>query len=247
MELSRGDQEQKEEWAMIRSGLDDLEKRAKLLPKLKEKGFEEEALLLCCCYIESMGNLYYREKWNQNNFCRVIRNFGGEDILQQIHPEQLWSGLKSAQSENVQQIAQKIGGTLKKAENKLYTETEILGLVAGMLNEKETKKLSDNLWRGTLSAFVYIHLSNPAVHEFGGATSSLFKGTTFKNEPVPILDFSLIFKAMLNILKNMVEISTKTATYFGQDFDSLLRGFLAIHKEWERIGNSKQSNEKEVV
>lgn len=86
-----------------------------------------------------------------------------------------------------------------------------------------------------LAALAYMHLRSPAVHELGGAKSFSFEGTTFKREPAPILDFSLLYRGMLNILKNMREISAKTGTYFGQDFDSLLHDFLAIHKEWEEL------------
>jgi hypothetical protein len=55
MKSLSGEEVQKEEWAMIQAGFNDLEKRVKLLPELKKMGFEEEALLLCCCYIEAMG------------------------------------------------------------------------------------------------------------------------------------------------------------------------------------------------
>ena len=233
MKSLSGGQDQKEEWAMIEADFNALEKRANSLLKLKKLGCEEEALLLCCCYIEAMGNLYFRGGGRQLNFYRILKNFGGEEVLMYIHPKQLWIGLRSAK--NLREIGQKIGVTLKKAEKKLYTEEEALALVAHLLNKEEMTKLRDNLWRGTLAALAYKEFRNPAVHELGGAKSFSFDGTTFKGEPAPVLDFSLLYKGMLNILRKMREISTKTRTYFGQDFDSLLQGFLAIHKEWEEL------------
>lgn len=242
MKSQSGDQNQGEEWAMIEASFGDLEKRANLLSKLKEMGFEEEALLLCCCYIEAMGNLYFRGGGGQLNFYRILKNFGEEEMPMHIHPKQLWVGLRSAK--NLREISQKIGVTLKKAEKKLYTEEEALALVAHLLNKEEITKLRDNLWRGTLAALAYKEFRNPAVHELGGAKSFSFDGTTFKREPAPILDFSLLYKGMLNILRNMKEISTQERTYFGQDFDSLLDSYLANNREWEKLEREK---EKEVT
>ena len=61
MKSLSGGQDQKEEWAMIEAGFNDFEKRVNLLLELNKKGYEDEALLLCCCYIEATGNLYFRD------------------------------------------------------------------------------------------------------------------------------------------------------------------------------------------
>jgi hypothetical protein len=233
------EENQKEEWAIIQAGFNDLEKRTKLLPKLKKIGFEEEALLLCCCYIEAMGNLYFRKEGNQHNFYYILKKFGGEEPLIYIHPKQLWIGLIS--TKNLRGIGEKIGITLKGAKKKLYTEEQALTLVANLLNKKEMTKLRSNLWRGTLAVLAYEWFRNPAVHELGGAKSFSFEGTTFKGKPAPVLDFSLLYRGMLNILRNMSEISAKTKTYFGQDFDSILNEYLAIHREWEKLGSDKEA------
>ena len=230
-----GFQEEEEEWAIIRAGLDDLKKRVDLLPRLKDKGFEEEALLLCCCYIEAIGNVYYRQNRTQYNFCRILREFGQVDVLHQIHPKQLWIGLKSSRSSNLQRIGHAIGGTLKRAQRRLYSEAEILGLVGGMLGKEDTIRLKDNLWRGTLAALAYQHLRNPAVHEMGGAKSFQFEGTTFKGDSVPDLNFSLLYKSLLKVLNTMRRKSDETRTYFGLNLDTLLRESLAIHKEWDEL------------
>lgn len=236
MKSSSRDGHQKEEWAMIEAGFNDFEKRVNLLSELNQKGYEEEALLLCCCYIEAMGNLYFRGGGRQFNFYHILKNFGGEDVLMYIHPKQLWIGLRSAKGKDVQEIGQKIGGALRKVKGNLHTEDEALTLVAHMLNKKEMRKFRDNLWRGTLATLAYMHLRNPAVHELGGAKSFSFQGTTFNG----VLDFSLLYKGMLNILKKLGEISTETRTYFGQDFDSLLDSHLAVHREWEKLGREKE-------
>lgn len=229
-------EDQKEEWAMIEAGFNDFEEEVILLLELNKKGYEDEALLLCCCYIEALGNLYFRDGGRGYNFYRILKDYGGEDVLMHIHPKQLWIGLRSARRKDVQEIGQKIGGALKNVKENLYTKDEALTLVAHMLNKKEMKKLRDNLWRGTLAALAYMHLRNPAVHELGGTKSFSFQGTTFKGA----LDFSLLYKGMLNIFKKLREISIETRTYFGQDFDSLLDSYLAIHREWGKLGREKR-------
>jgi len=231
------ERDQKEEWAMIEAGFNDLQRRAEFLLRLREAGFEEEALLLCCCYIEAMGNLYFQGGGKQSNFYRILKSFGGEEVLIYIHPKQLWIDFIS--DKNFRQIGKKSGVTLRKAENRLYTEEETITLVANLLNKEEMTKLKKNLWRGTLAALAYEWFRKPAVHELGGAKSFSFEKTIFKGKPVPVLDFSLLYRGMLNILRNMREISAKTGTYFGQDFGSLLDACLAIHREWEKLGSKK--------
>ncbi len=241
MEPLSGERDRKEEWGMIEAGFNDLERRAGFLLRLKEMGFEQESLLLCCCYIEAMGNLYFQSNGRQLNFYRILKDFGGEEVFIYIHPKQLWIGLIAAM--NLRKIGKKIGVTLRKAEKKLYTEEEALTLVAKLLNKEEMRKLKANLWRGSFAALAYEWFRNPSVHELGGAKSFSFQGTTLNEKPVPDLDFSLLYRGMLNILRNMREISAKTGTYFCQEFDSLLDGYLAIHREWEKLGSGK---EKEV-
>jgi len=237
MKSSSGDGHQKEEWAMIEAGFNDFEKRVNLLLELNKKGYEEEALLLCCCYIEAMGNLYFRDGGREYNFYRALKNFGEEEVFTYIHLKQLWIGLRSAKS--LREIGQKIGVTLRKAANKLLTHEEILALVAHLLNKEEMTKFNDNLWRGTLAALAYERFRNPAVHELGGEKSFYFDKTTFKGELAPVLDFLLLYNGMLNIFKKLRKISTETGTYFGQNFDSLLDSYLAIHREWEKLGGEK--------
>ena len=129
--------------------------------------------------------------------------------------------------------------TLKKAEKKFYTEDEALALVDKLLDKKEMAKLRRNLWRGTLAALAYEWFRNPAVHELGGIKSFTFEEITFKGERARVLGFSLLYKGMLNIFKKLKEISTETGTYFGQNFDSLLDSYLAIHREWEKLGRER--------
>lgn len=38
------------------------ERRVRLLDTLDEEGFQDEALLLCCCYIEGLGNAFWPQE-----------------------------------------------------------------------------------------------------------------------------------------------------------------------------------------
>ncbi len=226
--------EKKEALKFIEPYFRDLERRAVFLPQLRQMGYRGDALLLCCCYIEAMGNIFYGGNRNQYNFFRVLKEYSGEGVLIQILPKQLWLGLKHAGGKNLSRIGKKIEGVLKKHRKKFYRENEILALVNSTLNPTETEKLKKNPWRGTLASAAYMHLRNPLVHEMGGVEFS-FDRITFKGKPAPVLGFSLLYKAMRNILSKMKEKSIESGTFFGQDFDSLLRSGLAIHKEWEGL------------
>ena len=223
-----------EKWQFIEAGFEGFQRRVQFLPELRKMGFHEEALLLCCCYIEAMGNLYFKEDRKQYNFYRILREFGEEEIFGCIYPKQLWIGLKAARQKGISGIAEKVGSALKKLRGQLFTEEDILLSLSPLLYPKETDKLKQNLWRGTMAALAYMHLRSPLVHEMGGLEFS-FDKTLFKGRPVPNMGFSLLHKALLKILDNLYQKSKQSRTYFGYDFDDLIRSFLDEHKEWEKL------------
>ncbi len=67
---------------------DDLEQRAAFLAELFDGGRQDEALTLCCCYIDGLGGLLYGRSCtgSARNFSRILREHGGERELDLISP-----------------------------------------------------------------------------------------------------------------------------------------------------------------
>ena len=91
------DSDQKAKAGFIKAYFDDLAQRSTFLAELAETGHQKEALLLCCCYIEGIANhLCWPGSRNKQNFVRVLKEYGGEEVLCRIHPGQLRRSLDNA-------------------------------------------------------------------------------------------------------------------------------------------------------
>ena len=74
----------------IKAYFDDLRARISFLGELDEADRKNEALMLCCCYIEALGNRQSEEPGRAaKNYCKVLAEHGKNEIWQLIHPKQL--------------------------------------------------------------------------------------------------------------------------------------------------------------
>src|SRR5574341_345917 len=74
----------------IKAYFDDLQSRVAFLAELDDKGRKNEALMLCCCYIEALGSRQSREPDRKaKNYCSVLAEHGNNEIWRLIHPKQL--------------------------------------------------------------------------------------------------------------------------------------------------------------
>ena len=67
---------------------DDLRDRIDFLLELPKTDHEQEAMLLCYCYIDGLAaHLYWPDTAGHRNFVRAIRDFGPHEFLARIHPK----------------------------------------------------------------------------------------------------------------------------------------------------------------
>lgn len=216
---SEREQNRRAKLQFIEAYFRDLEQRSDFLLDLIKTDHRAEALLLCGCYIEGLGNnLYWPDERSAWNFIRVLREHGGEEVLGHIHVKQLRNGLADAKSKLVQRIGQKLNGVLTAAEGRLYTEQEILALVEPAITADELETLRRNLWRGTLAALAYRRIRSPLVHELSTRQGVSFDRTTFRGEPVPDLDLRILYPALRRILQAMRGLSLASERWYGHDF-----------------------------
>ncbi len=201
----------------IEPGFTELEEKTEFLGELFRGRHKDEALTLCCCYIEAAGNKYYTEAYtNQENFVNIIKEFGGEEVLSAIHPIHLKDALP-AKDNQIQLIIEKVEETLNNLVGQLYTDEELEELCEPHLDISEMETLKRNLWRGTLAAIVYVYIRSELVHRVG-ATNYHFSNLTFKGAQVAFPDFQLLYSTWGRILSSMKDYSLKTGTWFGGTF-----------------------------
>jgi hypothetical protein len=208
------DREAKAEF--IQAYFEDLDRRVMLLTRLDAADFPDEALLLCCCYIDGLaGSLYWPEEASARNFTKVLEQHGGEELLWHIHPKQLFEAFDSKKS--LRSLASKIAGISGADDHRLRTADEVVAELSGNLTAGETGQLRREVWRGTLSQLVYTRIRCQLVHGLG-ATPLLLSQTTLRWQSVPALDFTLLHRALRRICTVAANRSITTNRWFGHDF-----------------------------
>lgn len=209
------DKNKKAKLQYIRAFFEEMGQRTAFLQELFQNGHRHEALLLCCCYIEGMGNdVYYPDEGSKRNFVRIFEKYSGNELFWYIHPKQLQRGLADARSSRLQRVGKKLDDMIAKLERRLYSKNEILESAKPLIDKSELKIVEGNLWRGTFAAIAYDRIRNEAVHRLG-ATDISFQDTTFNGKPVPDLDFRLLYPALQNVLEAVKEESLKSNNWFG--------------------------------
>ena len=167
-----------------------LDRRIALLRQLHESEYENEALLLCCCYIDGLAtSLYWPDEGSARNFVRVLQQHGGETLLCHVHPKQLFEAFDSKRF--LRSLAARVARLWGSNDHCLRTLDEAAAELSGHLPAEEASLLRNEIWRGTLAQLVYTRIRCQAVHNLG-ASPLLLSETTFRDKPVPPLDFDLL-------------------------------------------------------
>jgi hypothetical protein len=208
------DREAKREF--VRAYFEYLTRRIALVPRLHKGDYENDALLLCCCYIDGLGvSLYWPQEGSARNFVRVLQEHGGEEVLWHVHPRQLIESFDAQRS--LRSIAARLSGILGPDDHRLRAPDELVSELGGSLDSDEMRRLRDHVWRGTLAHLAYTRIRCQLVHGLGAAPLLLSK-TTLKGQPVPSLDFDILYRALRRIADAATEVSIRTNKWFGHDF-----------------------------
>ena len=197
---------------MIQAYFDDLEKRIAFLKELNEGDHKDEALMLCCCYIEALGSRQYHDSDRKaKNYCRILGEHSGDNLFALIHPKQLKNVLmnKKLFQTNFTQIETIIAGFGKE----LIRQKVVFDSLSPVITKDQLNWLNDNLFKGTMAAISYERVRSELVHDI--STSNLtFNETKFDGNPVPDMNFELLYPALMNIFRGLKEISLKTNKWY---------------------------------
>ena len=197
---------------MIQAYFNDLEKRIAFLRELYDGNHTDEALMLCCCYIEALGSRQYHDSYrNAKNYCRILEEFSDNSLFSLIHPKQLREVLKVKKlfNANINQINPIIDGFGKE----LILQQVVSDSLSNVVTNDQMNWLNDNLFKGTMAAISYDRVRSDLVHDI--STSNLtFNETTFGGKLVPDMNFDLLYSALIKIFDNLKEISLKTNKWY---------------------------------
>jgi hypothetical protein len=205
----------------IAAFFDDLDKKAGYLEELYRSQHRDEARILCSCYLDWLA-LALCWPNNQSNFDYVqsLKEYSGKEIFSHIHPKMFVQALNklSGRSSKWAAIHAKVSDSLRRAEGRLYEEQEIIDLLAPTLEPAEAQDIKRELWRVTFAAIVYDQFRVASVHSFGPPDGTTFDGTTFQGQPVPTIDFFMVYDSLKKIITAAREVSQKTGKWFGHDY-----------------------------
>ena len=196
----------------IEAYFDDLEQRIAFLKDLNEGGHRDEALMLCCCYIEALGSRQYHESQRKaKNYSRILEEHGGNDIFALVHPKQLSRVL--ADQKLFKANLSKLESLIDGFGMELVLQEVVVDTLAPVITDDQASWLEDNLFKGTIAAISYELVRSELVHDISAA-SITFSETTIKGNPVPDLNFELLYPALWTIFHRLKTQSLETNAWY---------------------------------
>jgi hypothetical protein len=189
----------------IKAYFDDLQSRIAFLPELYEMRRKDEALMLCCCYIEALGSRQSRQPERKAaNYCAVLAEQGKNEIWRLIHPKQLRNVL--ADNGLFKPSLQQLEPVINQVGNELIEPEYMRAKLDPMLNHQQRRWVGNNLFKGTIAYISYERIRSELVHDISGGPIS-FSETFYKGNPVPELDFDILYASLRHIVASSQELA----------------------------------------
>jgi len=202
----------------IEAYFSNLEQRIKFTESLyEEQKAEPEALLLCCCYIEGIGNcLYPDETGSTKTFVRVLREHAGEPFLLSVHPRRLAEALPQKDSATAE-LAELIMNSWGAAPFELLNEDDFIERARVSMSPDQLTALRREVWRGTIAALAYGEVRGRLVHRLGAGIPIGFDQSRWEGGPPPEIDFPLLYRALSRVFEHSRQVSLSSNNWFGID------------------------------
>jgi hypothetical protein len=184
------------------------------LEKIREisKISEEEALALCCCYIEAIGSKRY-ELANQGieraarysksaAFTDTLVNFSGYDFWDKIHPVALLGCLPKIFDKNYDEYVVKlseIGDSVRDAD---FIRDHVEKL---FLNSKQREWFANHTHKGSIGSLAYSKVRCEIVHNISHEPIAFL--APHNELKLPDIDYELMENSLANIIKNLKQLS----------------------------------------
>lgn len=182
--------------------------RISFLDELFGAGHADEALVLCCCYIEAVGGWLSRyETGGREAFAKALLRHDASEVFARLNPVLLLEGYRAGTDPAGRISAlDTLSSALACFQEGFHPEEEIVETCRAALPEDEFASLKDFFWTGTVAACAHGMARRAEVHH--GRIALAGCGEI-------ILDFPILYPALQRIFdlaKRMI-ISGKLRIY----------------------------------
>ena len=197
----------------IEAYFNDLQSRVMFLEKLRAMGRNDEALLLCCCYIEALGSRQSpKPERKAKNYCSILVQHGGNEIWQLIHPKQIkdvlsTNGIFSNTFGELAPLIDGVGG-------QLISPQDLSALLSPSLNEQQQFWLQENMFKGSMASISYERIRSELVHDISSAGNISFSETQYKGSHVGDINFELLYTSLRKIVDTLENKATSTGKWW---------------------------------
>ena len=185
---------------------DDWSRRIASLNELYGKGYADESLILCCCYVEAIAKLFYGlELDGEESFIKALLRFGENEVFGRINPRLLLERLAKMKGERGD-LTTKLSLAFAGFQDRFYPSEEIMEACKPVLSNEELFSLENCLWMGTVAGLAHKITKCEGVHN--GMIQVRSRAET-------VLDFRLLYPALIRIFEKARRrvLSGKLRTY----------------------------------
>ncbi len=197
----------------IRAFFDEFGRKVARLSELFDKSFQDEAFTLCVVYVDRLASGHYGGDPGQNgeNFCRALRELGGNPLFAMVHPREL---LERTEQKFPDAVAL-VKSIVEKAPGALFEEAQLARAIENSsLVESAKRNLTANLWRASIASICYSHIRGPEIHG-PGSGGLTFSETVYSGKVGVEVDFHTIYDALRSIHEHIKAMSVQTGNWFG--------------------------------
>ncbi|EJL6784201.1 hypothetical protein NMR91_003094 [Vibrio alginolyticus] len=176
---------------------------------------EEEALVLCCCYIEAIGSKKHQlsepvdgerkrtQRYSKSAaFTDTLVKYSGYDFWDKVHPIALVEVLPPIFDDNYEDYLYRlaeIGGAIREAEFVIEHVKDLF------TNARQRDWFEKHIHKGSLGNIAYSRVRSEIVHNVSHESFSFL--ATWKGEAIPDIDYTLMEECLTNIVGNLRKLS----------------------------------------
>lgn len=192
----------------IKAYFENLQRRIAFLVELNDEGRKDEALMLCCCYIEALGSRVSSEPERKaQNYCRILSEQGGNELWRLVHPIQLKRQL------SLKPLFGNVLGALVPVIDEfgmqLIEPDDVIAKLSPLLDKPQCDWLNNNVFKGSVAYISYEEIRSELVHDISGGSIS-FSQTFYRGNPVPTLGFEILHASLTEIVRVSREKAVST-------------------------------------
>ncbi len=134
---------------------DDWSRRIASLQAMFDQGFQDEALVLCGCYIEAIGRwLFKSDPSGEEAFAKALVCHGGNEVFSRINPKRLMEFLRRDRDAD-RHIISALSEAFAGFQDGFHPFPEIISVCESALSDEPFVPVDEIFWPGTLACAAY--------------------------------------------------------------------------------------------